>query len=292
MRRRALQAGRIYVRQHPGDAQLTVLVDELRDMVGHREGDTFSSRVVRYASSIRGTKLYWFQQQSRLLSMVDTLGLPTIFFTHSAADLQWPELARLLCPDNPESPSSRKKAVIQNPAIADWFFHHRILKFVQVFYVSILGATDYWMRFEWQHRGSPHVHGLAWLPDAPEKLLSSSPDNLDNAKQIIAQYADRIVSTCNCRMEATLTMRLLHGQIHTYAIRHTMQFKTSTGILWTLWRHASDTLGRALPPTVSGHAMGGKNVALDTQRNSSQTRPWSLKMERVSQHYSLHAMTA
>ena len=27
--------------------------------------------------------------------MVDTLGLPTVFFTHSAADLQWPELARL-----------------------------------------------------------------------------------------------------------------------------------------------------------------------------------------------------
>ena len=154
---------------------------------------------MRYASSIRGTKLYWFQQRSRLLSMVDMLGLPTIFFTHSAADLQWPELARLLCPDDPESPSSRKKAMIQNPAIADWFFHHRILKFVQVFYVSILGATDYWMRFEWQHRGSPHVHGLAWLPDAPdvEKLLSSSPDNLDTAKQIIAQYADRIVSTCN-----------------------------------------------------------------------------------------------
>lgn len=35
MRWRALQAGRIYIRQHPGDAQLTV--DELRDMVG-REG--------------------------------------------------------------------------------------------------------------------------------------------------------------------------------------------------------------------------------------------------------------
>lgn len=32
--------------------------------------------------------------------MVATLGLPTIFFTHSAADLQWPELARLICPDN------------------------------------------------------------------------------------------------------------------------------------------------------------------------------------------------
>ena len=38
MRWRALQTGRIYVRQHPGDAQLSL--DELRDMVG-REGETF-----------------------------------------------------------------------------------------------------------------------------------------------------------------------------------------------------------------------------------------------------------
>ena len=35
--------------------------------------------------------------------MVDTIGLLTIFFTHSAADLQWPELARLICPDDPDS---------------------------------------------------------------------------------------------------------------------------------------------------------------------------------------------
>ena len=86
--------------------------------------------------------------------MVDTLGLLTIFFTHSAADLQWPELARLTCPDDPECSSSRNKAVLENPAIADSFFHHRIQKFIEVFYVGVLGATDYWIRFEWQHRGS------------------------------------------------------------------------------------------------------------------------------------------
>ena len=47
------------------------------------------------------------------------LGLPTIFFTHSAADFQWPELAELICPDNPYSRSARAKAVIENPALAD-----------------------------------------------------------------------------------------------------------------------------------------------------------------------------
>ena len=45
MRLRALQTGRIYVRQHPSDAQL--FLDELQDMVG-REGEAFSNRVLHY----------------------------------------------------------------------------------------------------------------------------------------------------------------------------------------------------------------------------------------------------
>ena len=193
MRHRALQTGRVYVRQHPGDGQLSL--DELRDMVG-RQGEAFSSRVLHYASSLRGTKQYWQRQRSRLLSMVDTLGLPTVFFTHSAADLQWPELARLICPDNPDSRTARAKAVIENPALADWFFYHRVMEFVKVFYVGVLGATDYWLRFEWQHRGSPHVHGLAWLPDTPdvEKLGNSASEAL---KEDIIRHADQLISTIN-----------------------------------------------------------------------------------------------
>ena len=43
---------------------------------------------------------------------------------------------------------------------------------MKYYYVDILGACDYWLRFEWQHRGSPHVHGLAWLPNTPDVELS------------------------------------------------------------------------------------------------------------------------
>ena len=195
MRWRALQAGRIYIRQHPGDAQLTV--DELRIMVG-REGDAFSNRVLHYAASLRGTRQYWFRQRSRLISMVDTLGLPTIFFTHSAADLQWPELAHLICPEEQDNSAARIKAVNENPAIADWFYCHRVQKFLDAFYLGVLKATDYWLRFEWQHRGSPHVHGVAWLPNAPdvEQLLSSA-DVPDTLRQEVISYADRTVTTLN-----------------------------------------------------------------------------------------------
>ena len=89
-----------------------------------------------------------------------------------------------------------------NPAVADWFFYHRITKYIDAFYVNVLGVTDYWYRFEWQHRGSPHVHGVAWLPDAPdvEQLLSASTDGDDEvftAAEVITGYADKIVTTMN-----------------------------------------------------------------------------------------------
>ena len=166
-------------------------------MVG-REGEVFSNRVLHYASSLRGTQQYWFRQRSRLISMVDTLGLPTIFFTHSAADLQWPELAHLICPEDPNSSASRIQAVNDNPALADWFFCHRVQKFVEVFYLGVLKATDYWMRFEWQHRGSPHVHGVAWLPNALDvEQLVKSADNIESVKEEIIQYANKVVTTIN-----------------------------------------------------------------------------------------------
>ena len=193
MRWRALQTGRIYVRQHPRDAQLTV--DELRDMVGH-QGEAFSNRVLHFASSLRGTRQYWFRQRSRLIAMVDTIGLPTVFFTHSAADLQWPELARLICPEDPDSSCSRRQALNANPAVADWFFHQRIQKFIEAFYVGVLGATDYWMRFEWQHRGSPHVHGVAWLPNAPDaEPIMESPDDHAAARDELLCHVDQVVCT-------------------------------------------------------------------------------------------------
>ena len=118
------------------------------------------------------TRQYWFCQPSRLMSMVDTLGLPTIkFFTHSAADLQWPKLAHLICPD-PESRSSCTTAVIENPAIADWF-SHGVQKFIDAFYHSVLGATDYWLRFEWQHRAGAYSRPyLLFLAKARPTMLA------------------------------------------------------------------------------------------------------------------------
>ena len=160
MRWRALQAGRVYIKQYPKDARLSL--DELKSMV--KCGGEQFSKVMHYASNLRGIKQYWFKQRIHLIAMIRKLGLPTVFFTHSADDGQCPELARLICKDSPENSSSHSKAINENPAVADWFFYERISKFVETYYKDILGATDYWFRFEWQYHGTPHVHGLACYP--------------------------------------------------------------------------------------------------------------------------------
>ena len=156
-------------------------------------GEQFSKKAMHYAINLSGIKQYWFKQRIRLIAKIDKLGMPTVFFTHSAGDDQWPELARLICKVIPENSSSRSKAVNENPAVADRFFYERISKFVETYYNDILGATDYWFRFEWQHHGSPHVHGLAWLPNAPD---ADSSQLLDAVEEVIA-YVDELVSTVN-----------------------------------------------------------------------------------------------
>ena len=117
MRWRALQAGNIYVRQHASDAQLTV--QDSDTWLAMRE-KLLSNRVLRFATSLRGTSPYWFRQRSRLIAMVDTLGIPTVFFTHSAADLQWPELARLICPEDPDY--RNKRIIDREPSNCRLFF--------------------------------------------------------------------------------------------------------------------------------------------------------------------------
>ena len=49
MRCRALQTGRVYVKQHPGDAQLSL--DEIRDMV-ERQGEAFSTALCLHSTSV------------------------------------------------------------------------------------------------------------------------------------------------------------------------------------------------------------------------------------------------
>ena len=190
MRWRALQTGRVYIHRHPGSGSLTV--DDLRQLA--EQGDSsFAKSIFHYGTNLAGSPAYWSQQRARLVQMVDELGLPTLFITLSAADLQWPELFEMLGLPEEANYTARAEALNSNPAVADWMFWRRVQLFMKAYYVDSLGAVDYWMRVEYQHRGSPHVHGLVCLKNAP--TLSQLNIDDDAEKQLVISYIDSIVTT-------------------------------------------------------------------------------------------------
>lgn len=57
---------------------------------------------------------------------------------------------------------------------------------------KVFPVEDFWYRFEWQHRGSPHIHGLLLLDDAPD---CSDVDSIDeDSRTTIVDYFDSLVS--------------------------------------------------------------------------------------------------
>ena len=52
--------------------------------------------LMRFGSSLRGTRAYWTKFQAELTDMITQLGCPSFFFTLSVTDTKWPELHSLM----------------------------------------------------------------------------------------------------------------------------------------------------------------------------------------------------
>ena len=139
--------------------------------------------------------------------MVEQLKAPTFFFTLSAADLQWPELYRLLDPENNypsfenESAENRRRSKLlnENPLIVAWFFNLRDKFFVEEVLFPHFVVLDWWFRIEFQHRGSPHIHGFLWLDNAPS--ITNIETMSDEELQMVADYFGDLVSATNIPIE-------------------------------------------------------------------------------------------
>ena len=88
------------------------------------------------------------------------------FFTFSAADMQWPDLHRHMPPSGsiraqtgPETYRARNEDLSNNPHIAAAWLKKRFDIFFEKVLKKKFNITDHWYRFEWQQRGSGHIHG-------------------------------------------------------------------------------------------------------------------------------------
>ena len=86
--------------------------------------------------------------------------------------------------------------------------------------VSSLGIlTDYYLRIEFQHRGSPHVHSLLWIQNAPKYGRASISEIINFIKAAI---------TCNLPSDdSALSQNNIQLKLH----KHTHTCYKKKGIL-------------------------------------------------------------
>ena len=55
----------------------------------------------------------------------------------------------------------------EHPHIVADYLERRFILFFKEVLCKIYNVADHWYRFEWQARGSGHIHGFLWIEDCP-----------------------------------------------------------------------------------------------------------------------------
>lgn len=123
--------------------------------------------------------------------MIRQLCLPKWFGSFSSADTRWNDLLSVLGKLNDlkdytdrelaEMDWHQKTSIVQkDPVTCSRFFDNRVKQFIKIVLKSehnpIGRVRDYFYRVEFQQRGSPHIHILIWLQNAPFYHVDSTED--------------------------------------------------------------------------------------------------------------------
>lgn len=174
------------------------------DSNDNQDLEVLAQRISRRGASLPGTRPFWSDASRRLKAQIrdPNCKSPHLFFTVSAADIQWPDLHQHM-PAHPGAPPQDEQEAYRirmanlnnNPAIAAYYFQKRWEIFYQEVVKPQLDVVDHWWRFEWQHRGSSHIHGFLWLRHAPPVEDLKLDD--DQSVQQFVTFWDHLVSTWN-----------------------------------------------------------------------------------------------
>jgi hypothetical protein len=195
-------------------------VGQLKEALAGDDGLLLASKIVRCVKAVRGTRPYWYMEGAKLKDMINQIGMPTLFYTLSMADLSWPDLHRLM-PDDPfqqgltdaESFQIRMRNIANNPHIVSAYLSvkHKCLRETILQHLDLMEDTkiaDFWFRVEWQAHSSGkhvlvpascsspdnvslgHIHGFLWLTDAlrVNDLNWSDPADRDKVKDYFSCF--------------------------------------------------------------------------------------------------------
>ena len=182
-------------------------------IIKHDEG----YRVLR---TLRGSPPYWQRTKKDIYAMIRQIGIPTWFCSFSAAETKWKTLLRILgklvkntiYTDSDIAALSwfeKNELIKSDPVTCARFFDFRFqmfLKNVLMHKTSPIGKiNDFFIRVEFQQRGSPHVHILFWIDGAPS-IGSNTDDEIGN-------FVDKYVT---CKKNSQISA-LVNYQTHRHA---------------------------------------------------------------------------
>ncbi|KAG1927220.1 ATP-dependent DNA helicase PIF1 [Pimephales promelas] len=149
-----------------------------------------NKEATRFMQPLRGTPAYWEKSLRDLFAMLRQLGTPTFFCTFSAAEMRWPDVITAIKAQQGETVNfaeldwSEKCEILRsNPVTAMRMFEKRVEALMRDLINSparpIGEVIDFFYRVEFQLRGSPHIHCLFWVKDAPEFEKDEDQDVCD-----------------------------------------------------------------------------------------------------------------
>ncbi|XP_071953317.1 uncharacterized protein [Antedon mediterranea] len=144
------------------------------------------NRGYKFLKQIRGTPPYWQATQKDIIAMVRQIGKPTFFLSFSSADFRWKEIMTTLLSQSGDQRNIEElewadkcNLLKSNPVTVARMFDKRFHTFLKNVILSeaqpIGKVVDYFYRIEFQMRGSPHVHMLVWVENAP--IFGTDKDN-------------------------------------------------------------------------------------------------------------------
>nr|XP_057903045.1 uncharacterized protein LOC131101719 [Doryrhamphus excisus] len=181
----------------------------------------------RFLKPIRGTPAFWQSTQRDILACVRQLGVPTWFCSFSSADLRWQNLVDCVLRQEGRTQTAaelewadRCDLLRRNPVTAARMFDFRWHVFLRGVIMSssqpIGKVVDYFYRVEFQQRGSPHVHCLFWVENAPRIDVNSDEE--------VANFIDRYV-TCELQTQDEGLTETTVSSVQQHSKRHSKTCK-------------------------------------------------------------------
>jgi hypothetical protein len=190
---------------------------------GYLEDRTFVAERVEknffFLKSIPNSCQYWSDRKRDLLAMIRQLDKPTAFLTLSANETRWPKLLRILYRLNDYykdvnvvdqlvdlNRSMRSTLVNEDPVSCCIYFNRLVDVNMRILREKRQASNpfgrynviDYFVRIEFQHRGSPHAHIILWLDNDPkERVYEDMPQTIRMMTDLCS--VDRADMTCDER---------------------------------------------------------------------------------------------